>query len=174
MKVKGRVYVALVLSILLYGSEGWGDLRAALVTKLATFHHRCARHMYGITRRDVWKRHITTRVVLDSVGLRSVEGYLHTRLMTWAGHVARMSHTRLPRNILFSWINHPRPAGGQQMNYGRRLWKALGRDNDFVHAFGEGHSKANWVDAAQDRGRWRSFAARTPTKPKSRRPATII
>jgi hypothetical protein len=42
LKVKGSVYVALSLSILLYGSEIW-CLREDLFNRLRHFHHRCAR-----------------------------------------------------------------------------------------------------------------------------------
>jgi hypothetical protein len=48
LKVKGSVYVALCLSILLYGSEMW-CLREVLFDCLRYFHHRCARTMCRIT-----------------------------------------------------------------------------------------------------------------------------
>jgi len=44
LAAKREAYVALVLSILLYRSEGW-CLTAALWGKLRRFHHRCARSM---------------------------------------------------------------------------------------------------------------------------------
>ena len=38
LKLKGRIYVALCLSILLYGSEVW-SLREDLLSRLRSFHH---------------------------------------------------------------------------------------------------------------------------------------
>jgi hypothetical protein len=48
LKVKGSAYVALYLSILLYGSEIW-CLREDLFNRLGHFHHRCALSMCRIT-----------------------------------------------------------------------------------------------------------------------------
>ena len=43
-EMKGRIYVALVLGVLLYGSECW-CLREAEFRKLRRFHHDCVRAM---------------------------------------------------------------------------------------------------------------------------------
>jgi hypothetical protein len=48
LKVKGSVYVALCLRLLLYGSEIW-CLRENLFNRLRHFHRRCARTMSRIT-----------------------------------------------------------------------------------------------------------------------------
>jgi hypothetical protein len=50
---------ALVLSILLYGSECW-CLREDLLQQLQTFHNRCARTMCRITMAHTIRRHIRT------------------------------------------------------------------------------------------------------------------
>jgi hypothetical protein len=47
LKIKGRIYTALCLSILLYGSEVC-CLKEDLFHRLRSFHHRCARTMCRI------------------------------------------------------------------------------------------------------------------------------
>ena len=51
----------------------------------------------------------------------SLEHYLASRTLLWAGHVARMHKSRLPKRLMLSWIPEPRVAGGQEMAYGRSL-----------------------------------------------------
>jgi hypothetical protein len=47
--------------------------------------------------------------------------YLASRTLLWAGHVARMLKSRLPKRLMLSWVRQPRVAGGQKMAYGRSL-----------------------------------------------------
>ena len=57
LRVKGRIYNALVLSILLYGSEAW-CLREDLFNRLSSFHNRCVRSMCRITMAHKMKHRI--------------------------------------------------------------------------------------------------------------------
>jgi hypothetical protein len=43
-KVKGMIYSALVISILLYGTKCW-NVTKELFSRLRAFHHKCARIM---------------------------------------------------------------------------------------------------------------------------------
>ena len=47
-KIKGKIYMVLILALLLYGSECW-SLTAGLLNKLRSFHRRCVRKMCRIT-----------------------------------------------------------------------------------------------------------------------------
>ena len=47
-------------------------------------------------------------------GVFEVEHYLASRTLLWAGHVARMAKTRLPKRIMLPWVRAPRVAGGQE------------------------------------------------------------
>jgi hypothetical protein len=70
---KRAAYVALVLFILLYGSECW-CLTAELWWKLRTFHRPCTRAMCRINRWHTWKCRITAAsVVLQRLGLKSLK-----------------------------------------------------------------------------------------------------
>jgi hypothetical protein len=67
-KVKGQVYVALCLSILLYGSEVW-CLREDLFRRLRNFHHRCCRAMCRITIAQTIRHHISSADLFKKLGL---------------------------------------------------------------------------------------------------------
>ena len=99
LKLKGRIYVALCLSILLYGSEVW-SLREDLLSRLRSFHHRCVRTMCRINIAHTIRHHISTSSLLARLGIEPLETYYHRRLLRWAGHVSRMPLNRLPRMLL--------------------------------------------------------------------------
>mmetsp|Transcript_26768 Transcript_26768/g.34759 ORF Transcript_26768/g.34759 Transcript_26768/m.34759 type:complete len:236 (+) Transcript_26768:387-1094(+) len=84
-KVKGSVYVSLVVSVVLYGSECW-TMTKGLLQKLETFHNKCVRRICRVTTRHK----ISTAVLLKRLGIQSLTYYYHARLLNWVGHVARM------------------------------------------------------------------------------------
>ena len=147
MKVKKFVYVALVLTILLYGSECW-SLTEKLYQRLRAFHFRCIRSMCRVTRLHTRKHHISNADLLARTGLQTIDAYLTKRQLRWAGHVARMPNNRLPRKMLSCWVPHKRPRGAPQMTYGRSLRKLLRKAEIPV---------ANWHELAQDRVKWREL-----------------
>lgn len=159
-KDKGTVYVALCLSILLYGSESW-CLTEKLYNKLRTFHHQCVRAMCRINIRHTIKYHIKTSFLLKKLGIQSFDFYYNTRLLRWAGHVARMPMQRLPRMFLTGWVNNTRPVGGVQMNFGRTLKKALKSANLPIEF-------EKWHCIAQDRNMWRSRISKQKPVPKNK------
>ena len=110
LPAKRAAYVALVLSILLYGSECW-CLTARLWQKLRTFHRSCTRAMCKINIWHTWKCRITAASVSQRLGLKSLETYVVKRQLQWAGHVARMEKHRLPRKLLTAWCHNARPSG---------------------------------------------------------------
>ena len=81
LKLKGRIYVALCLSILLYGSEVW-SLREDLLSRLRSFfHHRCVRTMRRINIAHTIFHHISTNSLLARLGIEPLETYYHRRLL---------------------------------------------------------------------------------------------
>ena len=153
---KGRVYIALILSILLYGSEAW-CLREDLFNRLRTFYNSCVRAMCRVTMSQTWRHRITTKSLLERLQIRSFDDYYYTRLLRWAGHVVRMPMERTPRRLLTGWVDHPRALGAPQMTIGRTINKALRAKNlptDFQA----------WTKLAKDRPQWRAITH--PHNPK--------
>jgi hypothetical protein len=75
LKVKGSVYVALCLSILLYGSEIW-CLREDLFNRLRHFHHRCARTMCRITIDHTIRHRISSASLFKYLLIQPFETYI--------------------------------------------------------------------------------------------------
>ena len=146
-RTKKIVYAALIISILLYGSESW-SLTEKLLHKLRLFHHRCIRAMCRVTRRHTRQHHIRTAELLTRVGLASLDTYIARRQLRWAGHVARMSTARLPRKMLSSWVCQKRPQGCPQYTYGRSLVKVLRK---------VGVDTTIWPALAAYRASWRTM-----------------
>jgi hypothetical protein len=87
----------------------------------------CQTFVHRITSESLQKR---TRVF-------SLEHYLASRTLHWAGHVARMPKNRLPKRLMLSWIREPRVADGQEMT-------------------------SEWAHLAQDRAGWHKLVTMPP------------
>jgi hypothetical protein len=144
LRAKRVVYNGLILAILLYGAETW-SLTEVLFNRLRTFHAQCVRAMCLVTKRQMWKEHISTKYLEEKLGMQSIDVYMYRRQLAWVGHVSRMSFKRIPRKLLSSWVNAPRTACGVEMTYGRALAKA------FHYA---GLNDKTWHEIAQDRPTW--------------------
>ena len=147
LQVKGRVYVALVLTILLYNSEIW-CLREDLLRRLKTSHHTCVRTMCRVTLAHTHRHRIRTTTLLDRVRIKPLTYYYRNRILRWAGHVARMPMTRIPRKFLTGWVANPRPLGRPYMTWGHTLKKAL-KAFDIPSDFEE------WTALAKNRNEWK-------------------
>jgi hypothetical protein len=120
-QVKGQVYAALVLTILLYNSEIWclrEDLRSCADSKPPTTH---APATLAHTR----CHRIRTTTLLDRVRIKPLTYYYRNSILQWAGQAARMPMARIPRKVLTGWVANPRPLGRPYMTWGRTLKKAL-------------------------------------------------
>jgi hypothetical protein len=78
MRMKGRIYNALVLRILLYGSEAW-CLREDLFNRLPSFYNRCVRSMCRITMAHTIKHRITSKSLLGRLGVGSFDSNYNRR-----------------------------------------------------------------------------------------------
>ena len=58
-----------------------------------------------------------------------------------------MPYERLPRRMLSAWVATTRPSGGQLMNYGRTVYKAMAKMNIDAET---------WPTLADDRSAWRA------------------
>ena len=94
-KTKLRLFQAIVLSTLLYGSETWAPL-AKHTKRLQAFIMDCLRVVLGVTR---WDKMRNTQL-LSLGGLDRVEVMIMRRRLCWLGHLERMEDPRLPRCLL--------------------------------------------------------------------------
>ena len=68
-------FTALILSVLLYGSESW-VLTEELWGKLRVFHAQCVRGMCRVNRWHTRKYKRSTSVLLDRLGLEIIDTYV--------------------------------------------------------------------------------------------------
>lgn len=161
--LKRNAYEGLVLGLLLYGSEAW-SLTQNLLRRLQMFHNRCVRVMCRVTLWHMRQYHISQEELELRLGLKPLDVCLAQRRLAWAGQVFRMDFDRLPRRLLTSWVDHPRPRGRPQFNYGHGL------SRDLKNA---GIDVATWHQAAADRGAWFRLTQR-PDICKLRKPSASV
>ena len=99
IRVKGKIYHAIILFTLLYGDETWTMYRRH-VKKLHTFMMRHLRSIMKIR----WQEKVTNIKVLKRAGLPSMEDLLSRKNLRWTGHLLRMPTDRLPRQVLYSQL----------------------------------------------------------------------
>ena len=73
---------------------------------------------------------------------------IKSRRMRWAGHVARMGERRGVYRVLVG-----KPEGKRPLGRPRRRWE----DNIEMDIQGVGCGGVDWIELAQDRGRWRAL-----------------
>ena len=142
---KKVVYQAVVLGVLLYAAETW-PAKQRDIRRLEGFHHRCLRSILGIGRMQQRLQHISNEKVRQWFGMpTSLEVTIACRRLQWLGHVARMEDSRLPKQFLFGWLSHPRPAHGVKLRWRDKVR----RDLKTFHI-----NENTWYALAHDRQSW--------------------
>ena len=91
LKTKLRIYNAVVVSTLLYGSETWATTNSE-ERRLDVFDNRCLCRIVGIK----WFHRLRNTTVRERTGQTPVSLLLKTGRLKWFGHVSRMGQERLP------------------------------------------------------------------------------
>lgn len=142
VNVKCKVYKAIVISTLLYAGESW-TLHKTQVKRIHAFIMRHLRKIMNIK----WWQHVSNKEVLRRAGYKCVHDLLIQRNLRWAGHVARLENTRLPKQILFSQLTDGhRGRGRPKLRYKDTIKRNL-KDLSIP--------TADWCKLAEDRDRWR-------------------
>ena len=135
--------VCVCVCCMLYGCESW-VLYQHLVRKLDEFHMRCLRRIAGIK----WQDRVPNTEVLHLCGITGIEAFLLQAQYRWVGHVVRMQHDRIPKQILYGQL-----LSGKCPQCGPvRRYKDTVRDN----LKRCGIHPQSLVSAPLDRGQWRS------------------
>eukprot|EP00117_Sycon_ciliatum_P040682 scpid34913/ scgid5748/ RNA-directed DNA polymerase from mobile element jockey; Reverse transcriptase len=155
LRCRRRVYIALVLTTLLYGAETWTP-KAPDLRSLNTFHHQCVRIIVGVSRRDQWDNRVTSVTMARTLGIDcDVADIIREYRLRWLGHVGRMNDDRMPKRVLFGELPATRPRHGP-----RKRWRDVIVDD--LRSISPPVPSDCWFDAAQDRSAWRQIAHRRP------------
>ncbi len=143
LSTKLKVYKAVVLPTLLYASETW-TVYQRQAKKLNHFHMTCLRKIMNVK----WQDKVPDTEVLAKAQVPSIFTMLMQSQLRWAGHVYRMSDSRLPKRLLYGeLLNGKRSQGGQKLRFKDTLKKSL-------KAFDI--NPVTWEQSCLDRATWRS------------------
>jgi hypothetical protein len=150
LQTRLRLYSALILSILLYGSETWTQ-RKSDSDRLQAFHMMAQRRILGIR----WSDHVTNISIQKSTGLTNLPIIIADRRHALFGHICRLSPEAPPHRALLLCMkvlsgDRPAPDWRRPRGRPRRMW---------LHQVEEDYGSpvsAAYV-AAQDRSSWRSL-----------------
>ena len=126
MRTKKLIYETYVISTLLYGCECW-SLSESTYDRLRTFHRGRIRTMTGTSTHKAIRYHISDAQLRARMDMSPIDSYVAHRTMMWGGHVSRMGNERLPRRMMFAWVQNPRMRGRPEVTYGATLVKHLKR-----------------------------------------------
>ena len=77
--------------------------------------HHVPHKSQSITIAHTIRHRITTKSLFAKLEIDPLDTYYNCRLLRWAGQISRMPMSRVPRNLLTSWVAKPRPVGSPQM-----------------------------------------------------------
>jgi hypothetical protein len=138
---KVKLYGALVVPVLLYGSECWclrrGDESRLLVAEMDWL---CG--ILGRSRRD----RIRNEKTREELGAKeTVKDKIRKRRLTWFGHITRMNSRRLPTAALHGHVEGTRSRGSRAKTWMDNIKDLEERDMDISNA----------VDTIREREIWR-------------------
>ena len=113
IETKLAVYRAMILSVLLYGSETWTMYRRN-IRYLNHFHLQCLRRILDIQ----WSDKLPDTDVLRRANMEGMEALLILNQLRWVGHVCRMDDHRIPKQLLYGQLKiGKRKPGRQKLRY---------------------------------------------------------
>ena len=145
LELKIRILRAEVLDTMLYGWVTWSP-RACHYDTLRRAHHRFLTRCIGWQKAQSRRPPISYLGTLVKTGSESIEAALRRRRILFAGFMARMEDTRLPKCVMFGeMVGGAGCVGGQE-----KEWMVCFLDD--LKAFGINADQ--WTTAAQDEGEW--------------------
>jgi Reverse transcriptase (RNA-dependent DNA polymerase) len=138
LRMKGKIYVACVQSVMVYGSETWA-LKVSETQQVVRAERMMVRWMCGVSLKD----RKTSQELLDRLAIVGVEERLRRCRLRWFGHVERKS--------VDDWVSKCRKLvveGPRSRGRGRKTWREC-IDDDMVRLNLQ-------KEDAQDRVVWRN------------------
>jgi hypothetical protein len=117
--IKIKIYRTIILPVVLYGCETW-SLTLREEHGLSVFENRVLRRIFGPKRDEVtgeWRK-LHNEELNDLCSSPNIIRVIKSRIMRWAGHVARMGEGRGVYRILVG-----RPEGRIPLGRPRRRWE---------------------------------------------------
>ena len=138
---KCRLFKAVILPVLLYGSESWAPLNHHL-QRLNTFVNQCLQTILGLSLFDK----IRNTEIRNRANIERIETLLQRRRLRWLGHIQRMENSRLPKQLVVSKIKEGKRLHGKQKQRWHNVVNADLKSLDMV---------STWRTKALNRNLWR-------------------
>ena len=126
----------------------WGVSTARLPKRI--------REICCVTMCQTFVHRITSEGLQKRIGVFSLDHYLASCTLFWAGDVARIPKNCVPERLMLSWIREPRVAGGKYMTYGWSLQRHLNHFDLPTVLTERAH-------LAQDRAEWQKLVTTPPS-----------
>jgi hypothetical protein len=147
--LKIKIYRIIIFLVVLCGCDTW-SLTPREKRRLRVFENRVLRRAFGPKRDEVtgeWRK-LHNEGLNDLYYLPNIVRVVKSRRMRWAGHMARMGEDRGVHRVLVGKHEGKRPLGRP-----RCRWE----DNIKMGLQEVGGRRKDWMELAQDRGRWRAL-----------------
>ena len=122
LKLKLRLYNALILPIAIYASETW-SLRNEDTRRLLVFEMRCLRAILGVSR----KERKTNEFIRKSLDLKeTIVDIIRTKRLKWFGHVVRRDEESYVNRAYKEDFTRSRPTGRPSKRWSTQISEDLG------------------------------------------------
>ena len=122
IKLKSRLYNALILPIAIYASETW-TLKNEDVRRLLVFEMRCLRAILGISR----KERKTNEFVRKALGIKqTISEIIQRKRLKWFGHVVRRNEESFVARVYKQDFKKTRPTGRPKKRWSTQISEDLG------------------------------------------------
>jgi hypothetical protein len=153
------VYICMVMSVLLYGSESWA-LSAAQLEHLEVFHRCRLRMILGVRM----SQHMSNATLHARSGAPPISLILARRQLRWVGHLGRMPDTRIAKQAMHSTMFAPgrsrrlgRPHRGLSHTYSELVSEHMSRQALRERTGTVFPRGTTWLTLCQDRAIYRSL-----------------
>jgi hypothetical protein len=149
INLKIKIYRIIILSVVLYGCETW-SLTLREERWLRVFENRVLRGIFGPKWDEIteeWSK-LHNGELNELYCSPTIVRVIESRIMRWAGHVARMGEWRGVYRFLVGKPEGKRPIGRPRLRWGDNI------KMDFQEV---GCECMDWISVAQDRYMWRAL-----------------
>lgn len=154
MFIKYRIFMAIPVTLLLWGCESWA-LKESSLNRLDVFLHRSIQRIMKIKMSEVRDKKLNNEKLQDMCyHIPNIRELIAIRQCRFIGKVVRGPNTHPPTKILTAWCNNKRPTGAPIMTNKRSIVKILKIFLPEEMGNNKYGDMNRWFDIAMDKTLW--------------------